>query len=128
MLINTLDWFAGDDADLITTYKTGTRVRVPLDGTTTINEVDVELPAREGLAKAVRKAPVQDGGASFYANRVGVHKMTAKEDKQIIANMLLAANLADPSESKDWPPSSQLTIYRPPTAQSDQTASSPKPR
>jgi hypothetical protein len=32
LLVNTLDWFAGDRPTCLTTYPTGQRERVPLDG------------------------------------------------------------------------------------------------
>ncbi len=109
MLVNILDWFAGDDADLITTYTTGRRVRVPLDGTVGINEVDVELPARAGKLRVTTKAPVANGRASFYAQRVGVHKMTAREDGEVVGTIGLAANLSSPTES-NIAPNAQLAV------------------
>ena len=44
LLVNTLDWFAGDQADLLTTYATGRRERVPLDGVVGATEADVKGP------------------------------------------------------------------------------------
>lgn len=98
LLVNALDWFAGDDADLLTTYRTGQRFRVPLDGVFAVPEVDVALPGRR-----VTRAPVVDGHASFYGHSIGVHRLTAREDGQVVAQIELAANLANPDESRIAP-------------------------
>lgn len=98
LLVNSLDWFAGDDADLITTYTTGKRVRIPLDATVEINEAEVRSPAGE-----LSRAPVADSMASFYAARVGIHTMTARDDGDLVATLQLAANLSNPLESKIAP-------------------------
>lgn len=94
LLVNVLDWFAGDDSDLITTYTTGRRVRVPLDGTAGLNEAELTLP---GGART--QAPISDGRATFYASRIGVYSMTARRDGQVAATIQLAANLSNPTES-----------------------------
>jgi hypothetical protein len=94
LLVNVLDWFAGDDSDLITTYTTGRRVRVPLDGTVDINEAELRHP-NDRLAKA----PITDSHATFYASQVGVYTMTAKRDGEVVASIQLAANLSNPEES-----------------------------
>lgn len=94
LLVNALDWFAGDDADLITTYRTGHRFRVPLDGVFDVPEVEVELPSSRRT-----RAPVTEGHASFYGHTIGIHRLTAREDGQIVAQLELAANLANPGES-----------------------------
>ena len=44
LFVNILDWFAGDDSDLITTYATGRRFRVPMDGTYGMSEISVRSP------------------------------------------------------------------------------------
>ena len=94
LLVNVLDWFAGDDSNLITTYTTGRRVRVPMDGTYGIRQVDVKPPNGK---KA--KAPMSEGNASFYADQVGVHVVTATDESGNQARIELAANLASPDES-----------------------------
>ncbi|ACY15763.1 VWA domain-containing protein [Haliangium ochraceum] len=108
ILVNALDWFAGDDADLITTYRTGQRFRVPLDGVFDVPEVEVVLP--EGRRT---RAPVSEGHASFYGHRIGVHQLTARAAPgpdgsdgaagPVIAQLELAANLANPAESQVAP-------------------------
>jgi Ca-activated chloride channel homolog len=98
LLVNALDWFAGDDADLITTYQTGQRFRVPMDGTHGIAEVEVKTPAGR-----LTRAPVVDGQATFYGNWIGVHQLVARDGDHVIAEIELAANLANPSESNVAP-------------------------
>jgi von Willebrand factor type A domain len=96
LLVNALDWFAGDDADLLTTYATGARLRVPLDGAATVREA--ELTAPDGVRKTL--TPVVDGLATFYADAVGVWRMRARlPDGTPLPALDLAANLANPAES-----------------------------
>jgi hypothetical protein len=98
LLVNALDWFAGDDSDLVTTYRTGRRFRVPLDGVFGVPEVDVELPNQRHT-----RAPVTEGHASFYGHTIGIHRLTARADGQVVAQIELAANLANPAESQVAP-------------------------
>lgn len=105
MLVNALDWFAGDQADLLTTYATGQRERVPLDGVVGATEAEVKGP--DGT---ITRTPVLDGLATFYGTRVGYYDLTAKApDGKALASISLAANLASPSESR-IAPSSELTL------------------
>ena len=105
LLVNALDWFAGDQADLLTTYPTGQRERVPLDGVVGATEADVTGP--DGTKT---KTPVLDGLATFYGSRVGYYDLEAKaQDGRTVASLSLAANLASPTES-DIAPSSSLTL------------------
>jgi Ca-activated chloride channel homolog len=102
LLVNALDWFAGDEADLLTTYTTGRRERVVLDGTTGSGEVAVTAP--DG-AKAT--APVIDGQATFYAAKVGFYQLETAGDDPV--RLELAANLSSPAES-DIAPSQKLSL------------------
>jgi len=105
MLVNTLDWFAGDQSDLLTTYTTGRRERVPLDGVSGASDADVKGPDGQ-----IVKTPVIDGLATFYGNRVGYYDLVAKApDGKVLASIELAANLASPSES-DIAPSTTLAL------------------
>ncbi len=105
LLVNTLDWFAGDQADLLTTYPTGQRERVPLDGVVGATEAEVTGP--DGT---VTKTPVIDGLATFYGSRVGYYDLQAKApDGHVMAHVSLAANLASATES-DIAPSQTLTL------------------
>jgi hypothetical protein len=112
LLVNTLDWFAGDNADLLTTYPTGRRERIPLDGVVGASEAIVTGP------DAVEtKTPIIDGLATFYGSRVGFYDVAAVDTTvkgedgkpKVMANIRLAANLASVDES-DIAPSSELTL------------------
>jgi hypothetical protein len=105
LLVNTLDWFAGDQADLLTTYPTGQRERVPLDGVVGATEAEVRGP--DGT---ITHTPVLDGLATFYGTKVGYYDLVAKgPDGKAMAQINLAANLASANES-DIAPSSELTL------------------
>ncbi len=105
LLVNALDWFAGDQTDLLTTYPTGKRQRIPLDGVVGATEAEVKGP--DGT---ITHTPIIDGLATFYGSRVGYYDVTAKgADGKPIAQIELAANLASPEES-DIAPSKELTL------------------
>ena len=105
LLVNTLDWFAGDQADLLTTYPTGRRERIPLDGV--VGATDAEVTGPDGT---VTHTPVIDGLATFYGAHVGFYGVAAKApDGKVMAQIQLAANLASAAES-DIAPSSTLTL------------------
>jgi len=105
LLVNALDWFAGDQTDLLTTYPTGTRERVPLDGVVGATEADVRGPDGQ-----ITHTPVIDGLATFYGSHVGYYDLAAKApDGSTLARIELAANLASPEES-DIAPSAKLTL------------------
>jgi hypothetical protein len=105
LLVNTLDWFAGDQTDLLTTYPTGRRERVPLDGVVGATEAEVRGPDGQ-----LTHTPVIDGLATFYGARVGSYDLAAKaSDGSVLARVELAANLSSPGES-DIAPSEKLTL------------------
>jgi Ca-activated chloride channel homolog len=114
LLVNALDWFAGDEGDLITTYPTGQRQRVPLDGVVGATEAEITAPDA-GATKT--RAPIVDGVATFYARNVGFHTLEVKAQPATeggppgptITSLELAANLASPVES-DIGPSTELTL------------------
>lgn len=102
LLVNSFDWFAADEADLMTTYATGSRVRVPMDGVVGASEAEVTSPTGRRS-----RAPLADGFATFYASEVGVHDLVAREGERVLAEVKLAANLSSPTES-DIEPSTEL--------------------
>ncbi|MBP9087196.1 MAG: VWA domain-containing protein [Kofleriaceae bacterium] len=112
LLVNALDWFAGDDADLLTTYVTGRIQRVALDGAIGLNAVEITAPDGTALV-----APVMDGLASFYAPHVGFYQLMLRDPNGVAATaaaapapvLALAANLASASES-DIAPSAELKL------------------
>ncbi|HEX5059322.1 MAG TPA: VWA domain-containing protein [Kofleriaceae bacterium] len=105
LIVNALDWFAGDTADLLTTYATGRRERIPLDGVVGATEAVVKGPdGRE------TRTPVIDGLATFYGSQVGYYDVAAKDASgHTMAQIALAANLASVDES-DIAPSVELTL------------------
>src|SRR5262249_14330258 len=108
LLVNALDWFAGDQTDLLTTYPTGTRERVPLDGVVGATEAEVRGPDGQ-----LTRTPVIDALATFYGTRVGYYDLSARApDRSVLARVELAANLASPEES-DIAPSAKLTLGGP---------------
>ena len=105
LLVNALDWFAGDQTDLLTTYPTGVRERVPLDGVVGATQAEVKAP--DGT---VTQTPVIDGLATFYASKVGYYDVAAQgAGGGTMAQIELAANLASPGES-DIAPSTELLL------------------
>ena len=105
LLVNTLDWFAGDQTDLLTTYPTGVRERIPLDGVVGATEAEVKGP--DGT---LTHTPVIEGLATFYGARVGYYEVAAKAPNgRVMAQIELAANLASPGES-DIAPSAELVL------------------
>jgi hypothetical protein len=122
LLVNALDWFAGDDADLVTTYVTGQRLRVPLDGVVGVGEAEVLGPDGH-----ITRAPVVDGVANFYGAQIGFHDIrafppgvlpplgggakaaAAPADAEPVAVRELATNLASPEES-DIAPAATLAL------------------
>jgi len=105
LLVNTLDWFAGDTTDLLTTYPTGKRERIPLDGVVGATEAEVTGP--DGT---LTRAPVLEGLASFYGSKVGFYEVAAKNALgKTLATISLAANLASATES-DIAPSTELSL------------------
>jgi hypothetical protein len=109
LLVNALDWFASDEGDLITTYPTGQRQRVAIDGVVGSTEAEIVGPSG-----GKTRAPVVDGVAAFYANEVGFHSVNvlrtdAPQESAPVATLELAANLASATES-DIAPSSELAL------------------
>lgn len=104
LLVNTLDWFAGDTTDLLTTYTTGQRQRVPLDGV--VGATEAEATGPDGV---VTRTPVIEGLATFYASKVGYYDLAARADGAVVARIELAANLSSTTES-DIAPSTELTL------------------
>jgi Ca-activated chloride channel homolog len=104
LLVNTLDWFAGDEADLLTTYTTGRRERVALDGAVVSGSGEVAVTAPDGSKTT---APVLDGQATFYAGRVGFYQLETPGPDPVRTE--LAANLSSPGES-DIAPSTKLSL------------------
>src|SRR6185503_15518445 len=92
LIVNSLDWFAGDDAELITTYRTGHTWSVPVDAEEKLTEVSIRGP------RGHLQAPVTGGRAKFYGQYVGIYHIDTGSEV-----LGVAANLADPFESNIKP-------------------------
>jgi hypothetical protein len=104
LLMNAMDWFAGDvDADL-GSYRTGRTWRVPLrtsrrSGTRGTSDAEAlalttaQLMLPEG---EIIPVPVHEGHALYYGQRVGFYSLRTGG---LAAPLLWAANLADVTES-----------------------------
>jgi hypothetical protein len=89
LVVNALDWFGGNDADLQASFSTAHPWRLsapPGAAELTIRDPD----------KLVHKAPVHDGRATFFGARVGYYEVQPN-------NRAFAANLASPTESRIEP-------------------------
>lgn len=94
LLVNALDWFAGDGADLHTTYTTGT-----------LHRIAVDVPAGAGLEVTdplghSARVPTNAGLASLVPMHTGVYQLTVRDRSGAPGSTMdLAANLVDPQES-----------------------------
>jgi hypothetical protein len=87
LLVGALDWFGGDDAQVLGTYRTGHAAQVPLAGAG-----DVAIADPQGERSGVTVG--DDGRFTFFARRAGFHQVSGAGGEAT-----LAANLADPAES-----------------------------
>ena len=101
MIINLLDWFAGEDAELLTTYRTGDAWAVPVELPNGAESGEVTVATPEGTRD---RAPVEGGRARVAGRMTGVYTLTGGE-----APLRVAANLASPEES-NLTPASELTL------------------
>jgi len=105
-LVNALEWFAGDEATLQASYRTGKTWRIPMPGD------QATLTDPDGQAA---KVPVVDGSARHYGRKVGFYSIASSSGGPSRA---LAASLADPSESA-IAPAPRLLLDGDPLAQPD---------
>lgn len=94
VLVNSLDWFAGQGSDMMATYETGQTARIPVDGEVHADGAIITEPGGETF-----QVPVTVGRAGFYARTVGIHELSVTEHGTPVATLELAANLANPEES-----------------------------
>jgi hypothetical protein len=102
LIINALDWFAGDEEGLINTYKTGESWAVQLLNEEAARAAEASVAEPGGRSF---KAPVQEGRVFLWGSRAGIYKITAGQAPP----QRIAANLADAMES-DITPASELTM------------------
>jgi Ca-activated chloride channel homolog len=101
LIINSLDWFAGDTESLIASYRTGETWSVPLASAEEQKLVAAQVTDPAGTTLTL---PVQEGRVLLYGSQVGVYRVKAGDEQARIA-----ANLADPDESRIQP-TRELTI------------------
>lgn len=87
MLINAIDWFAGEDGSFQSSYRTGTAWRMPVPAGE--REATVETPSGRRV-----RVPVMEGRAVFFGAEAGFHRLHAGG-----SHTLVAGNLVDPDES-----------------------------
>lgn len=88
LLLNSIDWFAGEDPAYLSSFRTGTAWRVPVPAGT--SRAVVETPSGRRVP-----APVHEGRAVFFGGEAGLYRVHAGD-----AHVLVAGNLADPAESR----------------------------
>jgi hypothetical protein len=97
LLMNTLSWYADEDAQFISSYATGQPVHRPLPG----GEVgEARLCGPEGC----QPLPVHDGELVFVPRRVGLYRLQQGELQSRVA-----VNLAAPVEC-EMEPASSVTV------------------
>ncbi|MBK9070505.1 MAG: VWA domain-containing protein [Myxococcales bacterium] len=94
LLINALDWFAGDNIDMMTTLVTGTKAQLPLGSAIGFAETAITTPSGTST-----RAPVIDGILTYYPQEVGFYGATGTDGGDVD----FSANLASPSESRIAP-------------------------
>jgi hypothetical protein len=98
LLVNALEWFAGDEATLQASYATGRTWRIPMEGER------AALTDPDGVTATV---PVVDGSARHYGRKVGFYTIAPVGGAP--HPRALAASLADPAESA-IAPVARLTV------------------
>ncbi len=93
-MVNTLEWFSGDDTDLITTYATGRRVELPVDST--FQAVSASVTRPDGVTLTL---PVETDRVALYPEQAGKYNLTFTAKDGATARQDLVANLASASES-----------------------------
>ncbi len=107
-LLNTINWFVEEDADYLSSFKTGDvwHVAAPLGALGQVTLVDPEGKPHQ--------VPVQEGRAVFFGTRAGFYRLKAPSDVltpggNTPSDVYFAANLVEPQESA-IEPKKQLLI------------------
>jgi hypothetical protein len=87
LVINSIDWFAGEDPAYLSSFKTGETWRIPV--APGVDTAEIETPTGRHL-----RVPVIEGRAVTHGVQAGFYRLRAGDDSQIIAG-----NLVDPDES-----------------------------
>jgi hypothetical protein len=91
LVVNALDWFAGEDAGLRSSLSTGVVWRLP--AAPGLDEIEVQAPDGQSL-----RAPAHDGRAAYLGQLQGFYQVRGGAETGLIA-----ANLASPAESRIAP-------------------------
>lgn len=97
-LLNCINWFVEEDAEYLSSFRTGDvwHVSAPLGATSSVTLVDPDDKRHV--------VPVQEGRAVFFGTRAGFYKLQSPAgsvgpDGEHHADVMFAANLVDPTES-----------------------------
>ena len=97
-LLNCINWFVEEDAEYLSSFKTGEvwHVSAPIGAGASVTLVDPDDKRHS--------VPVQEGRAVFYGTRAGFYRLqppasAMASDGSKRADVLFAANLVDPVES-----------------------------
>lgn len=91
LLINAIDWFAGEDPAYLSSFRTGESWRIPVPAG--VDRATIETPAGQRLT-----VPVFEGRAVLLGTQAGFYRLHAGEDHRLVAG-----NLSDPNESRCAP-------------------------
>ena len=95
LILNALDWFAGDSEALLTSHRTGETWAVELRHAPTRPASGVQVVRPDGTRVT---APVHEGRALVHGVQAGIYEILGRGQATQIA-----ANLADPTESRIQP-------------------------
>ncbi len=106
-LIDTINWFTGEDASYLSSFRTGDVWRIPVASQSAV--ADLRLPGG-----ATVTVPVHEGRAVFLGDKAGFYELVPREasapgGQKGAESTLFAANLLDATESR-IAPSDQLVV------------------
>jgi len=98
-LLNTINWFVEEDAEYLSSFKTGEvwHVPAPVGATNEATLIDPD--------NVKHRVPVQEGRAVYFGTRAGFYRLQAPQkvapspDQPRLPDVVFAANLVDPTES-----------------------------
>ena len=100
LLLNSIDWVTDVGDSIVPTFRTGEAWSIAVKK----DEKVVEITDPKGVSK---KVPVYEGRAIYYGEHEGFHTVKSESEE-----FLVAANLANPVESKILPPDTLTSTDR----------------
>ncbi|MEZ4406431.1 MAG: VWA domain-containing protein [Polyangiales bacterium] len=91
LLVNAIDWFAGEDPAYLSSFRTGETWRIPVPAG--LDRATVETPSGRRVS-----VPVVEGRAAYFGTEAGFHRVHAGEQHSVVAG-----NLSDLGESRCAP-------------------------